>query len=104
MKKADIEAYIEKKQKASERKYMAYQETGISRYLREHDQLEDEIQIAWQALAAADDHAKVGVLKATLHDICSQAIRILHTNDDPGALLKNLQAIGKQQGVRNPWE
>ena len=83
---------------------MTYQETGISRYLREHDQLEDEIQIARQALAAADDHAAVGALKVTLFDICSRAIRILNTNDDPSGLLRDLQAIGKLQDVSNPWE
>ena len=104
MKRAEIEAYIEKKQKASDRNYMAYQETGIGRYMREHERLEDEIQIARQALAAADDHAAVSTLKVTLFDICSRAIRILNTNDDPSGLLKDLQAIGKLQGVSNPWE
>ena len=37
MRKEQIEDHIQKQQEVSDRKYMAYQETGNPRYLREHD-------------------------------------------------------------------
>ena len=104
MKKEQIEKYIEKEQKISDRNYMTYQETGTSRYLRAYEQAEERIEIARQALSAADDHAAVGRMKADIVDICSQAIRALHNDADVLGILKNIKIIGKSYGVADPWE
>ena len=104
MKKEDIEKYIEKRQAVSDRNYMNYQATGEGRYLRRHEQAEDEIQIARQALSAADDHEKVGRMGADIAMICSRAIRILHTKDDPTLFLRDLQALGSLYHVNNPYK
>ena len=104
MRREDIEVYIAKRQAVSDRNYIAYQESGESRYLRQHDRAEGEIQIARQALSAADDHQAAGVLRAELTQLCGRAIKILHTNDDPTQLLKDMQAIGEHYGVSNPWK
>lgn len=104
MTRDEIEKYIQKKEAVSHRNYMAYQETGISRYMRRHEIAEDEIQIARQALSAADDHEAAGRLNAEMCQICSRAIHILHTNDDLVPLLRDLQALGELYGVRNPFK
>ena len=104
MKKEDIEKYIEKRQAASDRNYTNYQATGEGRYLRQYDRAEDEIQIARQALSAADDHEKVGRMGADIAMICSRAIRILHTKDDPTPFLRDLQALGSLYHVNNPYK
>lgn len=99
-----IEKYIEKRQIVSDRNYMNYQETGESRYLRRYEQAEDEIQIARQALSAANEHEAAGRLNAELCQICSRAIRILHTKDDPTPFLRDLQALGSLYHVNNPYK
>ena len=104
MTRDEIEKYIQKKEAVSHRNYMAYQETGISRYMRRHEIAEDEIQIARQALSAADDHEKVGRMGADIAMICSRAIRILHTKDDPTPFLRDLQALGSLYHVNNPYK
>ena len=104
MKKSEIEAYIDRQQKLSDRAYMNYQETGDSRQLRSHERAEDQIEIARQALSAAEDHAAVGRMKAELVGIISQAIRIRHTNDSADGLLKDLESMASLYGVRNPYK
>ena len=104
MTREEIEKYIVKRQAVSDRNYRAYQESGESRYLRQHDRAEDEIQIARQALSAADDHEKVGRMGADIAMICSRAIRILHTKDDPTPFLRDLQALGSLYHVNNPYK
>lgn len=102
MKKSEIEALIDRQQKLSDRAYMNYQETGDSRQLRSHEKAEDQIEIARQALSAAEDHAAVGRMKAEITEICARAIKILYTNDSPDGLLRHLEALGEVYHVRNP--
>ena len=104
MTREEIEKYIVKRQAVSDRNYRAYQESGESRYLRQHDRAEDEIQIARQALSAADDHQAASVLRAELTQLCGRAIRILHTKDDPTPFLRDLQALGSLYHVNNPYK
>lgn len=104
MRKEQIEEHIQKQQEVSDRKYMAYQETGNPRYLREHERAEDLIQIASQALSAADDHTALAAIKAELGVICSKASILLHQPGEPEKLLREIVAIGKIYGFRDPWE
>ena len=104
MKKGQIEAFIQKQQAISDRKYMAYQETGDPRYLREHERAEDLIQIANQALSAADDHTALGALRAEFSTICAKAALLLHQPGEPEPLLREIIAVGKSYGFRDPWE
>ena len=100
----EIEKYIESQQKISDRNYMSYQETGISRYDREYRKAEDQIEIARRALAAADDHAAVGRMRVELTQLCNRAIDLLHCQGDIIDFLKDMKAIGKLYGVKDPWE
>lgn len=104
MNKERIEAYIDARQDVADRNYMAYQTTGIRRYGRNYERAQDEIEIAQQALTAADDHEAASRLNAELCQICSRAIRILHTKDDPTPFLRDLQALGELYGVKNPYK
>ena len=104
MRKAQIEEHIQKQMEVSNRKYMAYQETGNPRYLREYERAEDLIQIANQALSAADDHAALGALRAEFSTICAKAALLLHQPGEPEPLLREIVAIGKNYGFRDPWE
>lgn len=104
MRKEQIEEHIQKQQAVSDRKYMAYQETGNPRYLREHERAEDLIQIANQALSAADDHTALGALRAEFSTICAKAALLLHQPGEPEPLLREIIAVGKSYGFRDPWE
>lgn len=104
MNRKKIEEHIQKQQAVSDRKYMAYQETGNPRYLREHERAEDLIQIASQALSAADDHTALGALRAEFSTICAKAALLLHHPGEPEPLLREIIAVGKSCGFRDPWE
>ena len=104
MRREQIEEHIQKQQAVSDRKYMAYQETGNPRYLREHERAEDLIQIANQALSAADDHTALGALRAEFSTICAKAAMLLHQPGEPEPLLREIIAVGKSYGFRDPWE
>ena len=106
MKREGIEAYIEKKQKVSDRNYRNYQETGVSRYLRNHERAEDEIEIARQALSAADDHVKAIEYKAELIGLAARAEEALRdgTQQEYEKALKEMISVGKIAGYRSRWE
>lgn len=106
MKREDIENYIEKKQKLSDRNYENYQATGESKYMRAYDRYEDEIQIARQALNSADDHTKALEYKSELISLASRADRAVNTMD-PSELLAvchEVLACGKSAGYLSRWE
>ena len=105
MTREQIEKHIQKQQAISDRKFIAYQETGNPRYLREHNQAEDLIQIASQALSAADDHEALGALRAEFGTIYARALTLLHyPGEDPEKMLQEIVAVGKSRGFWDPWE
>lgn len=106
MKRDDIEKYIEKKQTVSDRNYMNYQATGTQRYLREHERAEDEIEIARQALSAADDHTKALEYKCELVEMAAKAEWALRdgTQQEYEKALKEMISIGKIAGYMSRWE
>ena len=103
MDKEGIEKYIEKQQKISDRNYMNYQYSGLSRYMRAHDAAEFNIELARRALSAADDHAAAGRYKADMCQAISKAVHIKHSNEDPDQLINDLCSMAALYGVRNPY-
>lgn len=108
MSRGDIEDFIAKQQKISDRNYQNFQETGIQRYYSAHDKAEQMIDIARQALSAADDHQMCGTYRSELADYGNRAIRILHDNkvDDPDTvqLLKDIKTMTiLRRLVSDPW-
>ena len=104
MKEKELKKYIDDLEKVSARNYYNYQETGIARYDRAYHKADMQIEIARQALSAADDHAAVGRMHAELTQLCSRAINLLHCRGDIIDFLKDMRAIGKLYGVKDPWE
>lgn len=82
MKANELEAFIEKKQKVSDRNYRMYQETGEPRYDRERRNADDLIEIANQALSAADDHQMIGIYRCELSHIGGRAQELLLEYDE----------------------
>lgn len=106
MKREGIEKYIEKKQKLSDRNYENYQASGEPKYMRAYERYEDEIQIARQALTAADDHTKALEYKSELVSLASRADKAISTMD-PSELLavcRDVLACGKIAGYLSRWE
>ena len=87
---------------------MNYQESGTSRYYRAHERAEMLIDIARQALSAADDHQMAGTYRSELSDYGSRAISILNHNkvDDPETvqLLKDIKSAAiLRRLTSDPW-
>ena len=105
--KETIEKLIEKNQKISDRNYMNYQQSGVSRYLRAHEKAEDIIDICRLALGASDDHQMVGILKSYISEWGSRAVSLLHHGEydkDIESLLKDLKATALMYGLTtDPW-
>lgn len=109
MSRGDIEDFIAKQQKISDRNYQNFQETGIPRYYNAHDKAERLIDIARQALSAADDHQMCGTYRSELADYGHRAIRILHDGKvddlDTVQLLKDIKTMTiLRRLVSDPWE
>lgn len=111
MTKAEIEKLIEQQEKISERNYMAYQETGESRYMRAHEKAEDLLDIARTALSVADIREQNLIIKSNFMDAATKAILLDHDNrwldqsnlDEVGHLVKDLATMGRMMGVNDPW-
>lgn len=107
MTRDNIEKFISKQQKISDRNYQNYQETGVSRYYRAYDRAEELIGLANQALGAADDHQLVGVLKAELSNLGTRAFDAIHSQDinEYEAVVKAVATVAKTYGLAwNRWE
>lgn len=108
MRKQEIEEFIRKQEKISQRNYMNYQETGTSRYLNAHEKAENLVDIARQALSAADDHQTVGTYSAYISQWGTKAVHLLHSGrvDDPEvrSLLSDIKTYAVMRGLTNdPW-
>lgn len=108
MRKDDITDFIQKQEKISKRNFMNYQESGVSRYYRAHDRAEMLIDLARQALSAADDHEMVGIFRSELADFGNRAMSALHENKaddaDVVTLLKDIKSAAIMRGlITDPW-
>lgn len=107
MTRDNIEKFINQQQKISDRNYQNYQATGEQRYYRAYDKAEELIGLANQALSAADDHRLVGVLKAELSSLGTQAFDAIHSQNinEYEAVVKAVAAVAKTYGLAwNRWE
>lgn len=73
MKTEDIIKLVEKYDKKAEKAYMAYQETGISRYDRERSNAEDMAEVLRMAATASHDHMKLLNLQTEVRDLAYKA-------------------------------
>lgn len=111
MTKEQIEKMIEQQRKISDRNYMNYQESGISRYMRAHEKAEDLIELCQTALGVADIKQENGILRSNLTECAYKAIKLDHDNrwldqsnlDEIGNLVKTLASYGRLMGVADPW-
>lgn len=76
MKREEIEALAVKYQAKADKAFMNYQETGMTRYDREHRNNEDLADALRMAARAADDAHKLVDLRVTLSTLGSEAARI----------------------------
>ena len=105
----EIGAFIKKQQKISDRNFKNYQETGIKRYLRTHENAEEMIDMAGQALKAADDHQMVGVYNADIGRWGEKAAELLYKKSecDPEVerLLRDIKSAAVMRGLlRDVWK
>ena len=106
MTRSEIEKFIDRQHKIFERNYRSYQETGNPRYDRIYHKAEDLIELAQQALAAADDHAAVINHRTELSDWGYRAFKLLHawSEEDAVQLIKDIAATAKLRGLaKDPY-
>lgn len=111
MNKQQIETLIEQQRKISDRNYMNYQQSGISRYMRAHEKAEDLIELCQTALSVADIKDENRIIKANFIECAAIAISLDHDKrwldqanlDEVGKLIKTLAAYGRTMGVFDPW-
>lgn len=107
MTRDNIEKFIAKQQKISDRNYQNYQMSGEQRYYRAYDKAEELIGLANQALSAADDHQLVGTLRAELGTLGTQAFDAIHSQNinEYEAVVKAVALVAKTYGLAwNRWE
>ena len=111
MTKEQIEKMIEQQRKISDRNYMNYQSSGISRYMRAHEKAEDLIELCQTALSVADIKDENRIIKANFIECAAIAINLDHDGrwldqanlDEVGKLIKMLATYGRMMGVFDPW-
>ena len=105
-----IEKIICSQKRIQERNYMNYQQSGERRYERAYQNAEDLIDICTLALGGADEHTKLLHLRSSIIQIGYDAIKLLHDkaflSDPQGVerILKELRALAKGEGVRDPYK
>lgn len=105
-----IEKIIESQKRIHDRNFDNYQQSGERRYERAYQNAEDLIDICTLALSGVDEHTKLMHLRSSIIQIGADAIRLLHDkaflNDPSGTerILKELRALAKSEGVRDPYE
>ena len=112
MTKNEIQKLLEQQEKISHKNYMAYQETGIARYMRAHEKAEDIVDLCRTALNIDNIKSEWNFCKSCLAECGYKAIELTHDNryldgeniGDVGRLLHTLATYGKMVGVSDPWE
>ena len=101
MTKSEIEKFIDRQQRISDRNYRNYQETGDPRYERTYHKADDLIEIAQQALSAADDHQENITYHSELSDWGSRALELQRKWNEREAfqLIKDIAAVAKLRGL-----
>lgn len=91
MTKKEIQDYIRRKDAVAESNYRNYQDSGVTRYETTYRRAEFEADLGRLALNAADDHAELIGMKATIGDLAGRAVRAMHYGD-----AAELQKVGKE--------
>lgn len=105
-----IEKIIESQKRIRDRNFDNYQQSGERRYERAYQNAEDLIDICTLALGGVDEHTKLMHLRGSIIQIGADAIKLLHDKaflgDPQGVerILKELRALAKGEGVRDPYE
>ena len=104
MTKSEIEKFINRKQKVYDRNFRNFQETGDPHYDYAAHQAENLIDLARQALNAADDHQMAGVYRSEVAEWGNRALEItrdLKYWDETKALqlLKDIASVAKSRGL-----
>lgn len=95
MKREEIEKFIQQQEGVYHRQYMAYQDSGDSKYASQYRRAEKLIDIARIAAGAADDHSMVGTLKSELSMLANDADKMYFAGDynDPEKMRKYLHKV-----------
>ena len=108
--KATIQKVIESQKKIYDRNYSNYQQSGERRYERAYQNAEDLIDICTLALGGVDEHTKLIHLRSSICEVGYKAMCLLNNNSfltdhtETEKLLRNLRALAKNEGVRDPYE
>lgn len=96
-----LEDFIDRQQKICDRNYRNYQETGIPRYDQAYRKADKLIEIAQQALSAADDHQENITYHSELSDWGSRALELQRKWNEKEAfqLIKDIAAVAKLRGL-----
>ena len=102
--KAELEALAERYEAKAGRAYMNYQETGISRYDREHRNAEDLASAMRMAAAASDDYSRLVNLRCSVAMEASKAQAAMREPEDKRMeamekALKNLVSLAVMEGL-----
>lgn len=97
MKREELEALAERYQGKADKAYMNYQETGMSRYDREHRNNGDLADALRMAARAPDDAHKLTDLRVTFSTLADKArkLRSLQNPPEVEAFLKEVVAAAR---------
>ena len=107
-----LEEFISKKQKVSDRNFQAFQESGVPRYMYAYQKAEELIDIARQALSAADDHQKAGTSSFYISQWGAKALELVNRKDlgreeraaEMEQLIRDIRSTAIMLGlVRDPY-
>ena len=105
MKKEELEKLAEKYQAKADADYQNYQETGMTRYGTAYRKNEDMADAFRMAAAAADDHAALLSMRATVSNFAWRAKMIFVETDEEKknemtyTLIRDLAAYGRMMGL-----
>ncbi len=107
MNKDEITRIANRYSKKAQNNYMKYQESGVSRYLREYEHADDIASVCIMALSAADDHQAVGMYKSDMVRWAAKADHILrhYEEDDAVSLMKDIRGAAIARNLySSPWK
>ena len=106
MTKKEIQGYIRRKDAVAESNYRNYQDSGVTRYEIAYLRAEFEADLGRLALNAADDHAELIGMKATIGELAGRAVRAMHYEDpaEMRKVWKDFVAYAHSKGLcSDPW-